>query len=420
MGKYRIRGGHPLRGVLDIGGAKNAALPILAALCLNESEIEIHNCPTIADTFQSLEILRRIGCEVERDGTTVRVNCSGGLSHEIPDDIVGQMRSSILFMGAMLGRQGRVDIAMPGGCKLGARAIDLHLTGLAAMGAVICLEGDKFYCNAPHGLKGADIMLRSPSVGATENLILAATRAKGTTLLQNAAREPEIVNLADFLNSCGANITGAGSGTIRIDGVAKLHKPPAFTIMPDRIVAGTFLVAAAMTQGMITLRSVNTCDLLPVIESLRQMGCTIACGKNCVTLVAPQRLTALPELVTEVHPGFPTDMQAQFVAALAIAEGVSRITETIFESRHAHALDLNNMGAKIDISKDNRTFLIEGQQQLYGQQVAAQDLRGGAALILAALSAKGETVVENAHHVQRGYEQLEQDLSALGAAIWLE
>ncbi|MCL1787923.1 MAG: UDP-N-acetylglucosamine 1-carboxyvinyltransferase, partial [Defluviitaleaceae bacterium] len=254
MRQYRIRGGRRLSGSVCVGGAKNAALPILAALCLNKSVTKIHNCPPIADIFDSIQILESIGCHVQYQGAVLTVDAAGELSPEIPDDIVCKMRSSILFMGAMLGRCGQVNIAMPGGCKLGARAIDLHLSGLAAMGATICVEGDKLRCKA-QALRGANIRLHTASVGATENLMLAAVKAKGTTVIKNAAKEPEVVDLANFLTAMGADIKGAGTDEISICGVDALQQQPApYTIMPDRIVAGTYLVAAAMTQGLVTLR----------------------------------------------------------------------------------------------------------------------------------------------------------------------
>jgi len=418
MRQYRIRGGRRLSGELCVGGAKNAALPILAAICLNESENEIHNCPPIADIFATIEILKSIGCKVKFEGTILKVDSSKALSHEIPDEIVSKMRSSILFMGAMLGRLGRVNIAMPGGCNLGERALDLHQTGLEAMGATIRQRDGKFYCYAKE-LKGAEICLRTPSVGATENLMLAAVKAKGKTVIRNAAREPEIVDLAEFLGGMGAQIDGAGTETITITGVEKLHAGKPFKIMPDRIVVGTYLVAAAMTKGMVTLHNVRPADIAPVTAMLKEMGCHIQIGKNCITLAAQEPLKALPRLVTGVHPGFPTDMQAQFVAALAIAKGTSTVTETIFDSRHAHTNDLNNMGADIKLSKDSRIFTITGKKVLHGGVVKAQDLRGGAALILAGLAAEGETVVKNACYVERGYVEIEKDLARLGADIVL-
>jgi len=420
MRYYRIRGGHRITGELDIGGAKNAALPILAALCLYEGEIEVHNCPHISDTVATAKILQDIGCRVAFQGTTLKVDTRGQLGYEIPDDIAKEMRSSILFMGAMLGRMGKVNIAAPGGCHIGERSIDLHLSGLEALGAEIYLDGGKFCCYAKE-LRGAKINLRFASVGATENLMLAAVRARGRTIIQNDAREPEIIDLAKFLNAMGAHITGAGTDIITIDGVEKLTKTAEpFSIMSDRIVAGTYLVAAAMTRGMITLRNVNPADLTPVIETLREMGCQIHAGKQCITLAAPRRLRAVRHLVTDIYPGFPTDMQAQFVAALTLGDGTSTVTETIFESRHAHALDLVRMGADINVSKDKRTFTIAGRERMHGADVTAHDLRGGAALVLAGLAAEGETIVRGVEYVERGYQSIDADLRLLGADVIVE
>ena len=423
MGKYRIVGGRRLSGEVDIGGAKNAVLPILAAVCLNKGETVIKNCPPILDTLASIEILTAIGCKVDFDPTDpegeLRVDASGDLGHEIPEHIVSKMRSSILFMGAMLGRLGKVEIALPGGCKLGARGIDMHIAGLSKMGATICLKDDKLTCHAER-LHGAHIILPSPSVGATENLMIAAVLAQGTTVIQNAACEPEIVDLAHFLLSLGAKIAGAGTDVITITGVEALQASRPYGIMPDRIVAGTYLVAAAITRGIITLRQVCPISLAPVTAMLKAMGCQIHSGKNCVTLAAPERLKPIDRLVTAVHPGFPTDMQAQFVAALALADGVSVVRENIFESRYAHCVELNKMGAEIAIGEDNREFTITGQELLFGEKVAAADLRGGAALVLAGLAACGETEVDNAHFIQRGYVGIEKDLRSLGAMIVYE
>ena len=418
MKKYRIQGGKPLMGTVGIGGAKNAALPIIAAACLNEGETVITNCPAISDIMATVEILEHIGFQVDfTDNTlTIKPKPGGKFNVNLPDEIVGRMRSSILFMGAMLGRFGQVNLAMPGGCKLGVRAIDLHVSGLASMGAAICIANDKLYCHV-RKLKGADITLHTPSVGATENLLLAAVKAKGETIIRNAACEPEIIDLVGFLRAMGAKIIGEGTSTIVVQGVNKLKLTKPYRIAPDRIVAGTYLVAAAMTRGMVTIKDISPTDLVPVIKALGDMGCHIHIGKRCITLAAPKRLKALPRLVTAVHPGFPTDMQAQFVAALALAKGTSTVTETIFESRHSHAIALRDMGADITISKDLRTFTIVGKKGLTGARVEASDLRGGAALILAGLAAEGETVVENVMYVERGYASIVEDLVSLGAMI---
>lgn len=422
MRQYRIRGGNRIAGELCVGGSKNAVLPILAALCLNESETVIHNCPRIADTFVSIEILEYIGCEVEFKGNTLKVRPYNGTISEIPDECVKKMRSSILFMSALLARSGKVKLTLPGGCAIGDRAIDLHISGLRAMGAVVREEENMLLCET-QGLKGAVIHLRTPSVGATENLMIAAATAKGETILKNAAKEPEIIDLAKFLTGLGAEIYGAGTGTIVIQGVKKLGhigESAGHAIMPDRIVAGTYLTAAAMTGGEVLLSKACPQDLTAVTDSLTEMGCRVLTTTNTIALRAPKRLSAIPELVTKEYPGFPTDMQAQFVAALTLADGSSKVKENIFESRYRHAIDLNLMGADITMSADNQTFEIKGCEKLTGTTVAAFDLRGGAALVLAGLAAEGETIVKDAQYVERGYEHIEKDLVQLGGDIKLE
>ena len=420
MSQYRIRGnGAPIEGELAVGGAKNAVLPILAAMCLNEGESVIHNCPRIADTFVSMDILRCMGYNPQLSGNTLKASTFEGFECDIPDECVNKMRSSILFVGAMLAKCGSINIALPGGCELGNRAIDLHITGLQAMGANIHMDGGRLHCTTD-GMKGAYIPLHIASVGATENLMIAAATAKGETTIDNAAREPEIIDLARFLTAMGAKISGAGTGKIVITGVKQLRQTKPYNIMPDRIVAGTYLVAAAMTGGELTLTNINVADMLPIITQLTKMGCHIRTKDDTIGLSAPRRLKSLPRLTTKVHPGFPTDMQAQFVAALAIAQGSSTVRETIFDKRHQHAHELNRMGAKISLSADNTTFDIKGVERLHGAVVQAKDLRGGAALILAGLAAEGETIVQNAHYVQRGYEHIEKDLRKLGADIILE
>jgi UDP-N-acetylglucosamine 1-carboxyvinyltransferase len=421
MRQYQIRGGNPLFGELKIGGAKNAVLPILSALCLNESETIIHNCPRISDTFDSIEILKCLGFRAEFIENTLTVSPQGSLNHDIPDECVEKMRSSILFMGALLAQTGQVNIAKPGGCNLGERAINLHIEGLEKMGAEITKEGNKFFCKT-HGLKGAKISLDFPSVGATENLMIAAAKAKGETTIENAAREPEVVDLALFLKTLGADIRGAGTGTIVVGGSngKAFRKETTHTIMPDRIVAGTYLAAAAMTGGEILLKNIQPFDLMPFTMYLSEMGCTLRAEKDTVLLRAPKRLSSGPRIVTKVHPGFPTDMQAQFVAALSIAAGKSEVTETIFEGRFSHVSELRKMGAKIHLTADMQTFLIEGVKRLRGKVVKAHDLRCGAALVLAALAAEGETTVQNAKYVERGYADIVGDLTRLGADIRLE
>ncbi|MCL2225006.1 MAG: UDP-N-acetylglucosamine 1-carboxyvinyltransferase [Defluviitaleaceae bacterium] len=419
MRQYRICGGKRISGELAIGGAKNAVLPILAAACLNKSETTIHNCPRISDAFDTIKILEGIGFGVEFLGNTLKIHPAKELSHEVPDECATKMRSSILFMGALLGQTGKVNLALPGGCNLGERAIDLHIKGLEAMGAKIHQEGNKLFCETEkQGLCGTKIKLDTASVGATENLLIAATKAKGETVIENAAREPEVVDLAQFLKKMGAKIRGAGTGTIAISGTGgEFNKEITHEIIPDRIVAGTYLVAAAMTGGYVRLTNVRPFDLAPFTMYLSEMGCTLRASHDTVILHAPQRLRPAGRIVTKVHPGFPTDMQAQFAAALSIAEKRSEITETIFEGRSSHVQELRKMGANIHLTADKQTFVIDGVRRLHGATVAAHDLRCGAALILAALAADGETIVQNAEFVERGYESIENDLTALGADI---
>jgi len=426
MDQYRIQGRNRIEGQVQVGGAKNAALPLLAAVCLNKGVSEITNCPRIADIFLTIDILKHIGCRVEFLGNTLWVDATGINEINIPEKWVGKMRSSLLFMGAMLGRAGQVNIAHPGGCDIGERSIGYHIDGLRAMGATIETESGILCCTGP--LKGAEIFLQTASVGATQNLMLAAILATGQTTIHNAAREPEIVDLAYFLTKMGAKIRGAGTSRIAIDGVTHLTSA-SHKVMPDRIVAGTYLLAAAMTGGEINITDVYSRDMTAITAKLTEMGCKINHGYSNINLKGPERLKALPYLETAEHPGFPTDMQSQFVAALSIANGRSVVKERIFDNRHAHAVGLRQMGADIDSNqllvcadpkKEITVFDIQGRPKLKGAVVEAKDLRCGAALILAGLAAEGETVVKNAKYVQRGYENVEDALSGVGADIRLE
>jgi len=426
MRQYRIWGRKPVTGQAYIGGAKNAALPLLAAVCLNKGESEIHNCPRIADILLTVEILKHIGCRVDFNGNTLWVDTSGISEINIPEKWVGKMRSSLLFMGAMLGRVEQVNIAQPGGCEIGERGIDYHLNGLAAMGATIEIDQEDKIFRCKGSLKGADIHFPTASVGATQNIMLAATLAKGRTTITNAAKEPEVVDLAQLLIRMGADIRGVGTEKIIIEGVSSLdgttHK-----VRPDRIVAGTYLVAAAMTQGEINVANVCPQDLANVTVKLTEMGCKVSHGADNITLKGPKRLTPLPYLETAEHPGFPTDMQAQFVAALCVADGRSVVKERIFDNRYSHAAQLRLMGAgvesrQVSISdkKEVTVFEIEGRPGLHGAVVTAKDLRCGAALVLAGLAAEGETVVKNAKYVERGYERIEDTLAGVGVDILVE
>ena len=415
MGEYHVQGGNRLAGSLRIGGAKNAVLPILAATVLNGGKSVVHNCPLIADTFVSIKMLEAIGCKVTLDGSTVIVDSAPAFLNEAPEGLAKEMRSSVIFLGGMLGRFGKATISYPGGCNLGLRPIDLHKKAFRALGAKVTEEHGFITCKAKR-LKGAAINLDFPSVGATENIMLAAVLAEGVTVITNAAREPEIADLAEFLNGMGADVRGAGTGKVVITGVGRLHDV-GYRVMPDRIVAGTYLVAAAITGGEIELKDVVTEHLEPVLPKLEEMGCEVKKTPDTVKLTAPEKLKPIAQMWTLPHPGFPTDMQPQMMALLTLAAGTSVVIETVFESRTKHIPELIRMGADIILSPDGRTSVIKGVKRLEGATVEATDLRGGAALILAGLAAEGKTVITNSGHVRRGYEEIEKDLAALGADI---
>lgn len=416
MESYVIEGGKRLEGELQIDGAKNAVLPIIAATILNGKQSIIHNCPQILDVMIMIEILRQLGCTAKWDNKTLIINASNIDRYEVSDKLVREMRSSIIVLGALLGRFQKGTISYPGGCQLGARPIDLHLKAFQDMGAEIVEEHGFIICKEKR-LHGAKIYLDFPSVGATENIMLAAVLAKGTTFIHNAAKEPEIKDLQNFLNAMGAKIQGAGHGTIQIEGVDCLRDVE-FTVMPDRIIAGTYLIAGAITKGDVSLTKVEPDHLYAVTTKLRDMGCRIIEEKDKIHLKSPSVLKAVDLIKTQPYPGFPTDMQAQFMALLSIAQGTSIISETVFESRYKHANELIRLGADIQI--DGRIAVIKGVTHLQGATVEAQDLRGGAALVLAGLVAKGITQVTNVTHIKRGYAAIIQDLQALGAKIYLK
>jgi len=415
MTKYRIIGGNRLSGDLFVQGSKNAALPILVASILSASKCELHNVPKIEDVKETINILKVIGCQVEFDGSVLDIDATGELIHQVPDVCAQKMRSSILFAGALLARVGKAEIALPGGCEIGKRAIDLHVAGLKALGADVKEENGKLYCTT-NGLKGTHIKLHTKSVGATENLILAAVLAEGQTIIENAACEPEVSDLIMFLNKMGAKISGAGVGTLIINGVKKLH-PAHHSIAADRIVAGTYLIATAMTGGIVTLHNVNPRELGALTTVLSEMGSVVHGGNKCITIAGPERLKAVSKIKTDIFPHFPTDLQPQITAALAAANGTSEIIETIFENRYAHCLELNKMGANINVSADKRVFVIQGRDKLAGCEVTATDLRCGASLVLAGLVAEGETTVEGIEFVKRGYVDMAEDLRQLGANV---
>lgn len=413
MEGFRVIGGETLRGEARVQGAKNAVLPILAAAILPEGETVIRDCPDIRDAHAMAGILKKLGCECVWQSGEMRIS-SGGLHHwEMPDDLSKQIRSSIFLLGPILGKLRRATVTYPGGCEIGIRPIDLHLKGLRALGVSIVEDGGVIYCDG-RNMRAGDVYFDYPSVGATENVMMAAALLPGVTTVHNAAREPEIVDLQDFINAMGGRVRGAGTQLIEIEGVDALHGTE-YTPIPDRIAAGTLLCAAAMTGGEIELNNVRPWDLIPVCDKLREMGCRVTDGRSAVALKAPERLKAFSQLQTNPHPGFPTDMQAQMLAAACVAEGTSVIVENVFENRLTHVADLCRMGA--DIRVNGRTAVVTGVRHLSGMTVSARDLRGGAALVLAALAAKGESTIEHIELVDRGYERFENTLNALGAKI---
>lgn len=413
MDSYHISGGKRLQGQRRLGGAKNAVLPILAAAVISGGESRIENCPGLSDVAAMLRILEGIGCRAAMKDHCITVDSAGVDSCEIPPQLMKEMRSSVFLMGPMLARCGRAALSHPGGCEIGRRPIDIHIAALRQLGVEIQETAKGIECRADR-MVGADIRLDFPSVGATENLMMAAVAARGDTRILNPAREPEIRDLQIFLNACGARIEGAGGPEIRISGGGSFHGS-AHRVMPDRIEAGTLLAAAAVTGGEITLTDALPGDMEAILETLRLAGCEIHTDADSVRLKGPERLKAVDIITTLPYPGFPTDMQSQFLAILTVAEGESRIRETIFENRFKPAADLGRMGADIEIT--GSLAVVRGVERLRGAKVSAGDLRGGAALVLAGLAAEGETLVENICHIDRGYDKLEVTLRELGAEI---
>lgn len=415
MAKLCIEGKHPLEGEIDTHGAKNSALPILAATILSGKETILHNCPKLSDVEVAGKILKHLGAFVSRDGNTVTVDSSGISQHHIPDSLMREMRSSIIFLGPILAKQGEARLSFPGGCELGPRPIDLHLFGLKALGAKVEEEGGELICSCGKGLCGAAISLSFPSVGATENIMLAATLAKGTTIISNAAREPEIVDLANYLNESGAKISGAGEGTITIEGVPRLDNCE-HSVIPDRIWVATFLCCAAASRGEILIKKANPAHLQAVIPYLEQLGCQITCTVDTIHILSPRdRMARMTTVRTMPYPGFPTDAEAPLMAVAAYAEGTSIFVENIFDNRYRQVSELRRMGANIRV--EGKVAIIEGVPELYGAEVMATDLRGGASLVVAALGAEGTTYIDNIFHIDRGYEEIETCLKDLGAKI---
>lgn len=417
MGRYVISGGKKLKGTLRVNGSKNAALPILAATVLNGSINVLENCPKISDTKTALDILKHIGCEIENEDKVLIINSSNIAKTEIPEELVKKMRSSIIFMGPMLARFKKVTLYYPGGCELGKRPIDLHISAFRKMGAKIEEENGKIECFCEK-LRGCEIELDFPSVGATQNIILAAVLAEGTTVIKNSAKEPEIADLCWFLVKCGAEIEGIGTSEIKIIG-AKNLKSVTHKIIPDRIEAGTYLIMTAATGGKITLENVNAIHISPLLDILSKMGCKIKKYTSSITLKSNGHLINIPFVQTLPYPGIPTDIQPQLTALSSVARGLCRFEETIFENRTAHIPELIKMGADIELN-GNCEFTVKGVKRLRGAEVLAKDLRGGAALITAGLCADGITVVDNSLHVERGYENIVEKLSEIGADITLK
>lgn len=402
-------------GSVRIKGAKNSVLKLMAASILADETCIIESVPELIDVEVMATLLESLGLTIDYDRAkeVIEIQPAKELKCEAPYDLIQKMRASFLVMGPLLAKKGIAKVSMPGGCAIGARPIDLHLKGFQALGAEVTLGHGYIEAKAENGLIGNEIYLDFPSVGATENIMMAATMAKGTTVLQNAAKEPEIIDLANFLNEMGANIKGAGTDTIRISGVAKLNGTRHQTI-PDRIIAATFMVAAAMTKGDITIENVVSSHVKPVTAKLREMGAIVEDDDDCIRVYTNGPLKAV-DLTTLPYPGFPTDAQAQFMALLAVSEGTSVITETVFENRFRHVAEINRMGANIKI--EGHSAVIQGVQQLQGAQVKATDLRAGAALVLSGLIAEGITEVDEIFHIDRGYPQIEKDLMSLGAKI---
>lgn len=413
MEKIVINGGRELSGKVRLQGSKNSALPILAATVAVEGLSIIHNCPNLTDVNAALKILEHIGCKTKREGHTVFVDSTNVSRFDIPEKLMREMRSSIVFLGALLTRFSKGSVTPPGGCEIGLRPIDLHLSAFASMGVDIRCDRGRLDCIASNGIKGGNVNLAFPSVGATENILLACLNAQEETVICNAAREPEIIDLADFLNKCGAKIRGAGQSVIHVLPTKKLRSAE-HTIIPDRIVASTYMACTASAGGNIAVEGVEKEHLTPVIPVFEASGCEIRVNKNELVIKAPRRLCGIRYLRTMPYPGFPTDSQAIVMAMLAKSNGTSVVTENIFENRFRHVPELVKMGADIRV-ENGCVAVVEGVETLYGATVTASDLRGGCALAVAAVGAQGQTVISDVHHIDRGCENFEMSLSRLGA-----
>jgi len=412
--KLMIVGGHSLRGTIQVGGSKNATLPILAASILNGSKNTIHGVPRLLDVVVMQDVLSYLGAKVNRSGSTVEVDTESIHSVEVSEELMRRMRASNLVLGSLLSRFGRVKISYPGGCQIGSRPMNLHLKGLQSLGATV-QEKFGFITVEAKGLAGGVVHLDQPSVGATENIMMAAVLASGVTVIRNAAKEPEIVDLQNFLNGMGARVKGAGTDTIKIEGVRiEDLRPVVHTVIPDRIEAGTHMVATAITGGEVTVTNIIPEHVEPLLAKLREAGVKVDVGDDFVQVRGMGRVKAV-DLKTMPYPGFPTDMQPQMMALLSLAEGTSIVAETIFENRFKHAGELRRMGA--DVKVEGQIAIIKGVPKLSGAHLEASDLRAGAALVLAAMAAENGTVIENVSHIDRGYERLDFKYNELGARI---
>jgi UDP-N-acetylglucosamine 1-carboxyvinyltransferase len=416
--RITVQGGSRLKGELKVQGAKNSVLPLLSATVLCRGESVLHNCPNLSDADAACRILNCLGCKCKREGKSITVNSEQIINTHVPRELMLEMRSSIVFLGAIIGRAKECRLSTPGGCELGERPIDLHVMALEKMGVVIDEEHGYLNCSAPKGIHGAHISLSLPSVGATENIILAAVMAKGTTEINNAAREPEIMDLAAFLNKCGAKISGAGTGTVIIEGVERLDGAE-HTVIPDRIVAATYLCCAAITRGELMLRNVDYTHMGALIPVLEQMGCSIytydSDNSQRIFINASRSLHAPHKITTSWHPGFPTDAQPMFMALASSLKGTTYFIETIFDNRFRHAPELRRLGARINVKGD--MAVVEGTERLTGAELEASDLRGGAALVTAALFAEGTSRISGTPHIDRGYDDIVGSLKKIGANI---
>lgn len=413
MDKFRIEGGTALYGQVAIQSAKNAVLPLLAASILTEEKVVLYNCPNITDVRHMVEILAELGCQTNLENDTLHIQSAGAKHHKIPARLTKEIRSSIFMLGSVIARFGRARIAYPGGCDIGLRPIDLHLSSLKQLGVQITEEGGYIDCQC-NQLQGSEIYLDCPSVGATENIILAAVLAKGKTVIYNAAKEPEIVDLQNFLKLMGAKIQGAGSAIITIEGVQKLHGV-AYTPMPDRIEAGTFLIASAICGGELELTNARAEDISSLLHKLRQIGCKIYTKYDKIQILSNGNRQSPKLIETSPYPGYPTDLQAQIATLATVCSGSTVVVENLFETRFKHVPQLQRMGA--DITVRGKTAFIRGVKELHGAEVVASDLRGGAALTLAALAAKGVSTVTGLSHIDRGYMDFDEKLKKIGANI---